>query len=87
MQPTIPRLTSTELSELSGGALLVRYMECVRRYDRMPEAGWLRQRLDETGAELLLRHRLGTLSPALCGVLRHVHDGHRQVQHCVCATY
>jgi hypothetical protein len=35
--------------------------------------------------EMQTRMELGTLSDALCGLLRHVHDGSRDIHQCSCA--
>jgi hypothetical protein len=82
---SLPRMNKQELQSLTGGALVVRYLEAVRRYDRMPDAQWLRQRLDDTAMEMQTRMELGTLSDALCGLLRHVHDGSRDIHQRSCA--
>lgn len=71
---------------MKGGELVVRYIECVRRYERMPDAQWLRQRLDDTGNEMHRRMKLGLLSDALCGIYRHVRDGARDIHQCDCSA-
>jgi hypothetical protein len=83
---TIPRLTPDELRRLSGGRLVVRYIECVGRLERLPDAGWLRQRLDDTGQELSARMATGTLSEALCGLVSHHRGPLRLSTECGCET-
>lgn len=84
MKTTIPRMTEDELRRMTGGRLVVRYLECVRRYERMPDAGWLRQRLDDTSAELGYRMRVGSLSDALCGLVSHHRGPLRASTTCEC---
>lgn len=71
MNTTIPRLDPDQIKQVSGGVLVVRYVECVRRLERMPDARWLYKRATEYGDELYRRMRLGLLSDQLCGLVVH----------------
>lgn len=69
---------------MKGGELVVCYLECVRRHERMPNAGWLRQRLDDYGDELYRRMLCGSLGDVLCGLLTHQYPGPWGSPTCTC---
>ncbi len=79
-------MSPDDLVRLTGGELALRYLECQGRYVKHPDWGWLRLRLDETGAEIDRRLALGMLSPGLCGLLRHIRYDEGGVPPCDCAS-
>lgn len=84
MAQTLQRMTPGELRETTSGELVIRLLECARRLEAMPHAGWLRLRYDDVGNELVARQRLGWLSPALCGVWSHLLTPEGAIRHCAC---